>query len=110
MFNATLFHDGYYVEEIGIDQVSNFFKKLSKELTAKHEEHDVRQIRISSHRLRHSMATILAPQGDIRALQDSLGHTDVRMTLEYVESNIEAQKTLLANLPQIRPSSGKNSL
>jgi integrase len=90
VFNATLFNPRYKGQELDEFQVSGFFGRLSKRLGEP----------VSPHRLRHTMATALAPH-DIKALQNMLGHQDVRTTLQYVHPDISAMRKLQEGLPKL---------
>ena len=70
--------------------MGGFFKRLSKQLAGK----------VSSHRLRHTMATQLAkgPNRDLKALQQVLGHTNLKTTLEYVHPELEQLRSFLNQL------------
>lgn len=56
VFNVTLFHDRFKGKQMTVDQLSGAFERLSKALG----------VRITPHRLRHTMATELAARKDIR--------------------------------------------
>jgi len=73
------------------EQVARFFRKLS----------NLSGVKISAHRLRHTMATAVAQSGenpDIKSLQYILGHVDVRTTMEYVEPKREHLSAVLDKL------------
>lgn len=91
-FNVTLFYARYTGEEMTEEQLSGFFRRLAAGIGQ----------RISTHRLRHTFASQLAPSGDLKTLQDLLGHTNIRTTLEYVEPDLEQMRALLKRLPQVR--------
>jgi len=77
-------------------QVEGFFKKLSK-LSGE---------RISAHRLRHTMATLMAQSGDnpdLKSLQYILGHTDIRTTMEYIEPQKEHLEKFINQLTLDQP-------
>ena len=97
VFNASLFNPRYYGPEINEDQVTGFFRRLSDLLSREHGE----KILITPHRLRHTMATRLASAGDLKSLQTMLGHTDVRMTMEYIEPDLKMMRSMLNVLPQL---------
>lgn len=63
------------------NQVSYFFAKLS------HACHS----RFSSHRYRHTVATELMqkPEQNLYVTQKLLGHRDIKVTLSYIEHNVE---------------------
>lgn len=94
VFRLQLFTDKYSGTELNSEQVAGFFKKLSRYSGEK----------ISSHRLRHTMATQLAQSGenpDIKSLQYILGHTDIRTTLQYVEPQNKHIEKVINKLPKI---------
>ncbi len=70
-----------------VDQVSCAFQRLSTAL----------KIRISPHRLRHTIATVTAPR-DIRALQELLGHASVLTTMQYIHPDVERMRSLLQEI------------
>jgi site-specific recombinase XerD len=88
LFNVNLFSRRHYKKEMDMNQVSAFFKKLSKLTTQ----------RVSSHRLRHTLATELMrdPDRNIHTVKDILGHKHIATTLKYVSVN-EAQMRELIN-------------
>jgi integrase len=88
VFNVTLFHNRFKGETMTVGQLSGAFERLSKAL----------RIRITPHRLRHTMATELAAQKDIRTLQQLLGHTDIHTTMQYVHPDIDRLRTLLEGI------------
>ncbi len=93
VFWVQLFYSRYKGKELSPEQMGGFFRRLSKELAGQ----------VSSHRLRHTMATELAkgPNRDLKALQQVLGHTNLRTTLEYVHPELEQLRRFLnqLNLP-----------
>lgn len=89
VFNVTLFYARYFGTRMTDDQLAGFFQRLSAALGAK----------ITPHRLRHTMATLLAAYGDIRTLQEILGHTNVSTTMGYVHPDIERMRSLVSKLP-----------
>lgn len=90
VFRVQLFYDRYAGVELSPGQLGGFFKRLSQELTGP----------VSSHRLRHTMATELAkgPNRDLKVLQQVLGHTNVSTTLEYVHPEPEQIRRFLNQL------------
>lgn len=89
-FRVQLFNSRYKGKELTPDQIGGFFRRLSNILNG----------RISSHRLRHTMATELAkgPNRDLKALQQVLGHTNLSTTLEYVHPEPEQLRRFLDQL------------
>lgn len=83
LFNITQFsrrtlRQGKVMTE---NQVSYFFAKLS----------DACHSRFSSHRYRHTVATELMqkPEQNLYVTQKLLGHRDIKVTLSYIEHNVE---------------------
>ena len=91
VYNVTLFHSGYKGRRMNENQVSGAFQRLSKILGEP----------ITPHRLRHTMATLLARQGDLRTLQEVLGHTNVQTTMGYVHPDVERMRSLIGSLPSL---------
>lgn len=89
VFNVTLFNERYQGPEMTGSQLEGFFKRLSSKMG----------VRISAHRLRHSIATKLASgeNPDVFAIQDLLGHTDIRTTRIYVQSSTQHMRKMLEN-------------
>lgn len=88
MFNVTLFNPKYQGDRLTVDHVHIFFRHLSK----------AAGVRITPHRLRHTIATNLAnhPCVNMRSVQELLGHTDLRTTLEYyVETDVEHLRKMI---------------
>lgn len=87
VFNVTLFYDRYAGDAMTEEQLSGFFRRLSNTLGQ----------RITPHRFRHTLATKLlsGPYPDIKTVQQLLGHTDMRMTMEYVEVGLDQMRALL---------------
>jgi integrase len=88
VFNVTLFHDRFKGEQMTVHQLSGAFERLSKALG----------VRITPHRLRHTMATELAARKDIRTLQQLLGHTDIQTTMQYVHPDMDRMRNLLEGM------------
>jgi site-specific recombinase XerC len=47
------------------------------------------------------MATLLAAQGDIRTLQELLGHTNISTTMGYVHPDVDRMRSLVSHLPGV---------
>lgn len=88
VFNVTLFHDRFKGKTLGVDQLGAAFGRLSKAMG----------IRITPHRLRHTMATELAAKKDISTLQHLLGHTNVSTTMQYVHPDMDRMRSLLEDI------------
>ena len=84
VFNVTRFDSRYVGQEMTVEQVSAAFRRISKAIG----------VRISPHRLRHSLATAAAPK-DARALQELLGHSNIHTTMQYVHPDLERMRALL---------------
>lgn len=85
VFNVTLFHDRFKGKAMTVDQLGATFGRLSH----------ATKIRITPHRLRHTMATELAATKDIRTLQELLGHTNISTTMQYVHPDMDRMRNLL---------------
>ena len=92
VFNVTLFNTKYRGVKTKVDQISGFYRRLTKNS----------ELTVSPHRFRHTMATELGnlPDTNIFVLSDILGHSDLRITREYVETNIEPLRELMNKLEQ----------
>lgn len=91
VFNVCLFNQRYANSEMADEQVTRALRRLQR--------HVGDNVRLSPHRFRHTLATTLGRLGDIKALQNILGHTDVRTTLGYIETSLEDMRALVARLP-----------
>jgi site-specific recombinase XerD len=92
LFNVTLFYPRYRGKEMTDEQVSGFFRRLSKEINYK----------VSAHMLRHTMATEIAKTGQIKTLQQILGHTDISTTMNfYVHPDIKQLRSAVNSLEDI---------
>lgn len=88
VFNVTLFHHRFKGTTMTVDQLTGTFERLSK----------AANIRITPHRLRHTMATELAASKDIRTLQQLLGHTSIHTTMQYVHPDMDRMRGLLEGI------------
>jgi len=89
LFNVTVVNAGYSGNKMNEDQLSGFFKRLGKHVG----------FPISAHRLRHTMATEIAKSGQIKPLQQILGHTDIRTTMNfYVHPDMDQLRSLIQGL------------
>lgn len=92
VFNVTLYNPNYSTDEMTVSQLSGFFRRLSKQVG----------FPVSAHMFRHTMATEIAKSGQIKELQEILGHSDVRTTLtSYVHPQIEALRNSMNGLANI---------
>lgn len=85
VFNATLFRAAYKGNRMTVEQLSEALKRISRGSG----------VLISSHRFRHTFATQLAKEGNLRDLQKMLGHTNLSTTMEYVEPSVNQMRTML---------------
>ncbi len=92
VFNITRFNSKYHGSVCSADQISGFYKRFSKSTG----------ISVSPHRFRHTMATELGnmPDTNIFVLANILGHSDLRVTRQYVEKKLKPQIELLKKLEQ----------
>ena len=89
VFDIVLFNPKYKCKDrITESTVSNFFKRLSIKTG----------IRISAHRMRHTMATELASKGMYKELQQILGHANVNTTMKYIHPDMTTVRKLLETL------------
>jgi len=92
LFNITRLNTKYHCDTMSVNQLSGFFRRLGKKVG----------FPVSPHMLRHTMATEIAKAGQIRQLQEILGHQDVRTTLEfYVHPSLEEMNSLMNELSDI---------
>ena len=93
VFNVSTFYARYRGPEMTEAQLTGFFKRLAS--TA--------GVAVSAHRMRHTLATELTrgENRDLKAVQDLLGHTDIRTTLRYVHTDIRQMRRLFEGLPAI---------
>lgn len=90
MFCLQLFDDRFSGVELTPRQVSYVFRRVSQQIGKK----------VTPHRLRHTMATQLA-QGenpDLKSLQYILGHSNISVTLEYVQPEMSQLRLQQAKL------------
>lgn len=90
-FNVTLFSVRYFGTEMHRAQVSDYYQRLYEESG----------VRIGAHRLRHTMATKLGTTGNIRVLQEMLGHKSILTTQRYVHVGIKPMRMLAITLPEL---------
>lgn len=92
VFNVTLFNNRFFGDRMTEEQVSGFFRRLQSRSG----------ITISTHRLRHTMATKAANSGgSLKALQNTLGHTDIKTTMAYVRADLGDMRNLIGDLENI---------
>ncbi|MBX3669860.1 MAG: site-specific integrase [Rhodocyclaceae bacterium] len=82
-------------ESLSVVQVTAYFINLGRTLG----------VAISPHRFRHTFATHLANSGaNLRAVQQLLGHANIKTTCEYIEPDMGAMRRALACLHRSGPS------
>lgn len=93
VFNITLFHPKYRGKAMKPEQVTGYFKRVSKRY----------RVKLSPHRFRHTFATEAASQGErnLKHLQHMLGHTSIKTTLGYVHSDTESMREMTKNIRSI---------
>lgn len=85
VFDINLYNSRSITNELTVEQVSYIFRRISNHLDFK----------ITPHRLRHTMASIVANNGgNIRALQQTLGHKSITTTMGYVNPSIKEMKEI----------------
>ena len=94
VFNVTLFNPKYSGKKMTEEQLSGFFRNLSRNTN----------IKCSAHRFRHRLATDLVNQkGNIKDVQQLLGHSNVNTTLGYVSTDLHQMRTTLKTTTPILP-------
>jgi Site-specific recombinase XerD len=93
VFNVTLFsgcyrENGKPASKMTVDHVSGAFKRIKKSTG----------MEISAHRFRHTAATKLAKEGDLKELQQLLGHTNLSTTMGYVAPDITRMRNMMGGL------------
>jgi len=101
VFNITLFNPKHHGERMTEEQLSGFFKNLSRKTN----------IKCSAHRFRHRLATDLVNQkGNIKDVQYLLGHSNVKTTLGYVSTDLHQMRTTLKTTTPILPKKPRLSI
>ncbi|MDI5932471.1 site-specific integrase [Halomonas kalidii] len=87
LFNVNRFSLRHERETMNVWQVERFFQRLSKYCGS----------RVTPHRFRHTLATDLmrSPGRDLYLTQQVCGHTDIRLTLEYVAPDLDTLRQYL---------------
>ena len=94
VFDISLFSKRYRSSQDGylkVQAVSNFFSRLREQTGAE----------ISAHKMRHTMATMLARLGLYKELQILLGHTNMQTTMRYIHPEMEALRDMTNQLDEI---------
>jgi integrase len=101
VFNVTLYNPKYFRKKMTEEQLSGFFRNLSRNT----------KIKCSAHRFRHRLATDLVNQkGNIKDVQHLLGHSNVKTTLGYVSTDLHQMRTTLKTTTPIHPRKPRISL
>lgn len=87
VFNWALFNKRLKSKEMTVDQVSRIFRKINEKL-------DIDEV-FSAHRMRHSFGTEAAKHGDLVTLKEILGHSDIRVTAQYVHPNLKRMRKMM---------------
>lgn len=88
LLNVCLFHLNNHSPQMTEEHVSNAFRRIRE--TTGYE--------ISAHRFRHTIATKLAKEGDLKELQHLLGHTNLSTTMGYIEADVTRMRSMLGGL------------
>ncbi len=92
VFNITLFNPRYQGDEMTVEQISGFFRNLSKKLGFK----------LSPHRFRHRLASELVnKKEDMKLVKDLLGHTNILTTYGYVTTDMNKIRSLVSGIVPI---------
>lgn len=91
VFNVTLFNPRYSGNYLDADQLTGFFKRL----------HQKTGVAIGAHRLRHTAATQLVANGALTDAQAFLGHTDIKMTAQYIQPDMVSLRKVVNNIPSL---------
>lgn len=88
LFNCSLFSPYYRSDSTSVENVSQVFRRIREKTGFK----------ISAHKFRHTFATKLAKEGDLKELQHILGHTNLSTTMSYVEADVSRMRNMLGGL------------
>ena len=92
LFNITLLNPHYSGHQMDVNQLSRFFRRLGNNMG----------FPISPHRLRHTMATEIAKTGQLKPLQQILGHNDIGTTMNfYVHPDMDQLRSVINTLSDI---------
>ncbi|WP_372438863.1 tyrosine-type recombinase/integrase, partial [Pandoraea sputorum] len=85
--NVNVFSDRHSRKTMDMNQLSSFFKRLSRHSPE----------RISPHRLRHTIATKLMrdPDRNIHTVKNIMGHQNIATTMKYVAVNQTQMRELI---------------
>ncbi len=101
VFNITLFNSKYAGNETNENQITGFYKRFAKKTG----------IQVSPHRFRHTMATNIGnhPNINVSVLSNILGHTNIKVTQQYLKKNLGSQMELLKLLEENLTIKNKHS-
>lgn len=101
VFNITLFNKKYSGTKTNETQLSGFYKRFSKHTG----------IQVSPHRFRHTMASNLGnhPNINLSVLSNILGHTNIKVTQQYIERKLNPQRELIEMLEENLTNKNKYS-
>lgn len=87
IFNVNRFSAFRQGKQMNASQVTTCFNRMSLRLG----------FRITPHRFRHTLATDLMsfPDRNLHAVQQLLGHTDLRSTLQYISTDLGMLREVL---------------
>ena len=93
VFNITKIRGSYKADQLEPDHITQGFRKISKRTG----------IRIGAHRLRHTMATMIANKTSrdgeatvkIKHLQNLLFHSSIKTTVGYIHPSTDSQREML---------------
>lgn len=101
VWNVTRFNNKYRGSVMSEDQITGTFRKISSRTG----------IKIGSHRLRHTFATMLASNLtgsgvvdtpiDLKTLQQLLTHASIQTTSIYIHPSLSSQAQLLETVPDL---------
>lgn len=92
VFNITRFNPRYRGSETNVGQITGFYRRFTENTG----------IGVSPHRFRHTMASQIgnSPDVNILTLSNILGHSDLRVTRQYVETDLRPQMELVKKLEE----------
>lgn len=83
-------------KRMSVRRIQSIAEKVCKSLSEKPEYEHWKEKKISSHKLRHSFATILIQNGyDIRTAQELLGHANLNTTQKYTHVSDAAKQKVM---------------
>jgi len=103
IFNINLWRPNSRYRRAQMDngQLDAFFRQLNHALKQPLATSWTAPPRFSCHRFRHTFATEFARQGDMRTLQEILGHTNIATTMRYVHPDLERMRSLMGKIVEV---------